>query len=256
VAEKTSVFQEVWHTSKVSHTFRDMPKRSTTVMLTTQAEENYLKAIFKIGEKEGGSPALTNAVAAAMQTTAASVTDMLKRLSDKQLLTYEKYRGAQLSPEGLRLATALIRKHRLWEVFLVEKLGFAWDEVHDFAEQLEHVQGDALVQRLDAFLGHPRFDPHGDPIPDAEGRWTYRPQAPLAALQPGESGVVTGVGDHSAAFLQYLDQLSVGLGTAITVLERIAYDQSTRVRIGAEHEAVLSDKVGQNLFLKTMNDKL
>lgn len=224
-------------------------------MLTTQAEENYLKAIFKIGEKESG-PALTNAVAAAMQTTAASVTDMLKRLADKQLLTYEKYRGAQLTPEGLQIATALIRKHRLWEVFLVDKLGFAWDEVHDFAEQLEHVQGEALVQRLDTFLGYPRFDPHGDPIPDADGRWTYRQQAPLAALQPGESGIVTGVGDHSAAFLQYLDQLNVALGTGIVVLERIAYDQSTRVRIGAEREAVLSDKVGQNLFLKTMNYEL
>ena len=219
--------------------------------MTTQAEENYLKAIFKIAEKES-SPALTNAIAAAMQTSAASVTDMLKRLSDKQLLTYEKYRGVMLTPEGHALATALIRKHRLWEVFLVDKLGFAWDEVHDFAEQLEHVQGDALVQRLDAFLNHPRFDPHGDPIPDAEGRWNYRPQVPLTELQPGQRGIVTGVGEHSTPFLQYLDQLGLALGPALEVLERIAYDQSVRILIG-EREVVLSDKVCQNLFLKTGN---
>jgi len=220
-------------------------------MTISQAEENYLKAIFKITEREAG-PALTNAVAAAMQTTAASVTDMLKRLSDKQLLTYEKYRGAVLTDEGERIATALIRKHRLWEAFLTDKLGFAWDEVHDLAEQLEHIQGDALTARLDAFLGYPRFDPHGDPIPDAEGRWAPRPQAPLSAMQPGQLGCMTGVGDHSPAFLQYLDQLGLRLGAVVEVTERVAYDQSTLVRIGGR-AVVLSDKVCQNLFLKTMN---
>jgi DtxR family Mn-dependent transcriptional regulator len=219
---------------------------STTI---TQAEENYLKAIFKIEEKEA-KPVLTNAIAAAMQTTAASVTDMLKRLSDKQLITYEKYRGVQLTEEGGRLATALIRKHRLWEVFLVDKLKFAWDEVHELAEQLEHVQGPDLVKRLDSFLGHPKFDPHGDPIPDADGRWTFRPQAPLATIQPGEKGVVTGVDDHSAAFLQYLDQLGLTLGAELELLERFPYDQSVRVRTSGGNEFVLSEKVTQNLFVK------
>jgi DtxR family Mn-dependent transcriptional regulator len=217
--------------------------------LITHAEENYLKAIFTIAEKEAG-PALTNAIATLMQTSAASVTDMLKRLSDKQLISYEKYRGVQLTQEGSRLATALIRKHRLWEVFLVDKLGFAWDEVHELAEQLEHVQGDELVSRLDQFLGHPRFDPHGDPIPDAEGRWTYRKQAPLATLQPGNRGIVTGVDDHSTAFLQYLDQLGLTLGAELELLERIVYDQSVRVRLSGERELVLSEKVAQNLFVK------
>lgn len=217
-------------------------------MNISTAEENYLKAIFTIAEK-GGGPALTNAIAAAMQTTAASVTDMLKRLADKQLLTYEKYRGALLTPTGHRVATALIRKHRLWEVFLVDKLGFAWDEVHDLAEQLEHIQGDALVHRLDAFLGYPRFDPHGDPIPDAEGHWMYREQVLLSTLPPGSSGMVTGVGDHSTSFLQYLDQLSISLGTPINILSRTAYDQSMQVVIGGR-EVMLSDKVAQNLFAK------
>lgn len=217
-------------------------------MIST-AEENYLKTIFAISEKEGKS-ATTNAIAAAVQTTAASVTDMLKRLSEKNLIAYEKYRGVQLTEAGNRLATALIRKHRLWEVFLMDKLGFAWDEVHELAEQLEHVQGQALVDRLDAFLGHPKFDPHGDPIPDAEGRWTFRPQALLATLKAGDRGIITGVQDHSPAFLQYLDQLGLTLGAELELLERFPYDQSARVRARGHNELVLSDKVCQNLYVK------
>lgn len=219
-------------------------------ILTTSAEENYLKTIFKIAEKEPGA-VLTNALAAAMGTSAASATDMLKRLSDKQLVAYEKYRGVTLTEAGSQLATTLIRKHRLWEVFLVDKLGFAWDEVHDFAEQLEHVQGDHLTERLDDFLGHPRFDPHGDPIPDAQGRWIRRPQARFATLTPGQRGVVTGVDDHSSAFLQYLDELGIGLGIEMVLLERTAYDQSTKVSIGAQ-AAILSEKVCQNLFVRIL----
>lgn len=213
------------------------------------AEENYLKAIFTISEKEGKAAA-TSVIATALNTTAASVTDMLKRLAEKDLIDYEKYRGVLLTPAGERLATFLIRKHRLWEVFLVDKLGFSWDEVHDLAEQLEHIQGDVLVERLDEFLGHPRFDPHGDPIPDAEGRWTYRSQVLLGALDAGKRGVITGVEDHSPAFLQYLDRMGLVLGAGITVLERFAYDQSLRVRTDDGTERVLSEKVSQNLYVK------
>jgi DtxR family Mn-dependent transcriptional regulator len=218
------------------------------MLLTTSAEENYLKAIFKIAEKEPG-PVLTNALASAMGTSAASATDMLKRLSEKQLVAYEKYRGVTLTPEGDRLATTLIRKHRLWEVFLVEKLGFAWDEVHDFAEQLEHVQGDSLTNRLDDFLGHPRFDPHGDPIPDAQGRWMRRPQVRLTTLLPGQKGILTGVDDHTSSFLQYLDELGIALGVAIELLDRTAYDQSAKVQIAGK-EYILSEKASPNLFLR------
>ncbi|MFN0013082.1 MAG: metal-dependent transcriptional regulator [Saprospiraceae bacterium] len=217
-------------------------------MANSHAEENYLKAIFKISEKEGKA-ASTNAIAAEMQTTAASVTDMLKRLAEKNLIDYEKYRGVQLTELGGRVATVLIRKHRLWEVFLTEKLGFAWDEVHDLAEQLEHVQGDSLVERLDTFLGHPKFDPHGDPIPDAQGRWAFRPQVLLSAMQPGDSGTVTGVNDHSVPFLQYLDQLGIALGARIELIERVTFDQSVRIRSNDGREITLSEKVGKNLFL-------
>lgn len=218
-------------------------------MTISTAEENYLKAIFKLAEKDGKA-VLTNSIASAMNTAAASVTDMLKRLSDKQLIKYEKYRGVALTKEGTHVATVLIRKHRLWEVFLVEKLGFAWDEVHDLAEQLEHVQGEVLVERLDTFLGHPRFDPHGDPIPDAEGRWTYRQQVRLAVLQPGQRGIVTGVDDHATPFLQYLDQIGLALGVEVLLTARTDYDQSVQVRIGGNADVTLSDKVAQNLFVR------
>jgi DtxR family transcriptional regulator, Mn-dependent transcriptional regulator len=218
-------------------------------ILTTQTEENYLKAIFKIAEREEGKAVLTNAIAAAMNTAAASVTDMLKRLAEKQLISYEKYRGVNLTDDGHQLATMLIRKHRLWETFLVKKLGFPWEQVHELAEQLEHIQGDALTARLDQFLGYPRFDPHGDPIPDANGRWEPLDQIPLAAVEPGERGKVSNVGDDSSVFLQYLNQLGLALGSEIEVLERFAYDNSIKVRIGVT-EAVLSEKVCQNLYVK------
>ncbi|MBN8683548.1 MAG: metal-dependent transcriptional regulator [Chitinophagales bacterium] len=218
-------------------------------MTISHTEENYLKAIFKLAEK-GQKSVSTNAIAAHMQTAAASVTDMLKRLAEKDLIAHEKYRGVQLSASGERMATALIRKHRLWEVFLTEKLGFSWDEVHDYAEQLEHVQGETLINRLDDFLGNPHFDPHGDPIPDAEGRWSFRPQALLATLQVGDKGVITGVEDHRPEFLQYLQQQGLVLGATLELLERFAFDQSVRIRAGATQIITLSEKATQNIYVK------
>lgn len=220
--------------------------------MISQTEENYLKAIFKIVEKSEGAAALTNAIAAAMQTSAASATDMIKRLSDKNLLTYEKYRGVLLSDEGTRVATQLIRRHRLWEVFLMEKLGFGWDEVHDMAEELEHIPGERLVERLDAFLGHPRTDPHGDPIPDADGRWQIEQQTRLCDLPTGRTAVVSGVADHSPSFLQYLDKMGLKLGAPLEVVERTEYDNSLKIKTSGSAEQILSDKVGQNLLVKIL----
>ena len=217
--------------------------------MLSNTEENYLKAVFKIAEREGTAVS-TNAVAAAMQTTPASVTDMLKRLSEKQLLIYEKYRGVQLTAEGERLSTALIRKHRIWEVFLTEKLGYSWDAIHDIAEQLEHVQGDDLIDRLDVYLGFPRFDPHGDPIPDAEGRWTFRQQVLVSTLSEGQTGIVTGVDDHTPAFLQHLQQIGLVLGNKLHLLERIPYDQSLKIVVNDTHEMMISEKVSRHLFVK------
>jgi len=215
----------------------------------SHTEENYLKAIFTICEKEGKS-ASTNAIAEEMQTSAASVTDMLKRLADKGLINYEKYKGVTLSLKGNKIATNLIRKHRLWEVFLVKSLHFSWDEVHDIAEQLEHIKSVELVQRLDHFLEEPKFDPHGDPIPDFEGKFAFRKQLPLANLEKGEIGTVVGVVDHSTAFLQYLDRMELALGTKVKLLEKFEYDESIKIVLDGKKEEVLSNKVSRNLFIQ------
>ncbi|MCB9080951.1 MAG: metal-dependent transcriptional regulator [Lewinellaceae bacterium] len=215
----------------------------------SHTEENYLKAIFKISE-DSNTTAGTNSIAQQLNTSAASVTDMIKRLSEKGLIHYERYRGVTLTDEGLRLATHLVRKHRLWEVFLVEKLGFSWDEVHDIAEQLEHIKSLELVERLDEYLAHPKFDPHGDPIPDAQGNFTFRKQIPLAELSAGDHGVIVGVQDHAPAFLQYLDRLTLTLGTELQVLERHDYDQSMQVRLNGTQELTLSQKVCMHLFVQ------
>lgn len=215
----------------------------------SQAEENYLKAIFKICEQEEKA-ASTNAIAAEMNTKAASVTDMVIRLAEKGLVFYEKYKGVTLTERGNKIAKNLIRKHRLWEVFLVEKLQFSWDEVHEIAEQLEHIQSTELVERLDNFLGFPKFDPHGDPIPDAEGNFTFRKQIPLLELKVGERGAIVGVQDHTSSFLQYLDRMQLVLGTQVEILEFYEYDESVKVSINKRKEQTLSKKVAQNLFVQ------
>ncbi|HMO39279.1 MAG TPA: metal-dependent transcriptional regulator [Saprospiraceae bacterium] len=215
----------------------------------SHTEENYLKAIFKIAEREEKA-ASTNAISAEMSTSAASVTDMLKRLSEKGLIHYEKYKGVTLTANGDKIARHLIRKHRLWEVFLVDKLDFSWDEVHDMAEQLEHIQAPELVERLDAFLGFPKFDPHGDPIPDAKGNFTFRKQSPLLEMSIGDQGVVVGVQDHSTAFLQYLDRLRLVLGAKVQLVEHFEYDESVKILLNGEQEQILSKKVAQNLFIQ------
>lgn len=218
-------------------------------MEISHTEENYLKAIFKISERDG-KPVSTNAISSEMSTSAASVTDMIKRLSDKTLIHYERYRGVTLTEQGAQIATHLIRKHRLWEVFLVDKLHFSWDEVHEIAEQLEHIKSQGLVERLDEYLGFPKFDPHGDPIPDADGNFAIRKQVLLSELKHSERGLVVGVQDHSTAFLQYLDRMALVLGTPVEVLEYFEYDESMRVLISGEREQVLSKKVCQNLFIQ------
>ncbi len=219
----------------------------------TSSEENCLKAILKLSKKEEG-PVSTGALAAEMQMTAPSVTDMLRRLSEKRLATYEKYYGVQLTEEGLRVATNLVRRHRLWEVFLTQQLGFQWDEVHEMAEQLEHIPHPELIERLDAFLGYPQFDPHGDPIPNAQGQWPSRPEQLLSSVASGQRVRVVGVNDHSAAFLQYLDRLGIGLGAQMEVVECIAFDLSVRVRLLEQgRELMLSEKAARGLFVEPLS---
>ncbi len=217
--------------------------------MPSHTEENYLKAIYKLAEAEPDKEVSTNRIAAEMATRAASVTDMLRRLADKQLLDYEKYRGVRLTPEGRRVALLTVRKHRLWEVFLVQQLGFSWDEVHEVAEELEHVQSPLLMRRLDAFLNFPTLDPHGDPIPAEDGTMRRPAQRPLAELGVGGLGTLVAVKDTSAPFLQYLDQMGLPLGAQLRVLEVVAFDQSLEICINADRTTLLSAEVARNLFV-------
>ena len=217
--------------------------------MPSHTEENYLKTIYKLAEAAPEQDVSTNRIAAALTTRAASVTDMLRRLAEKELLRYEKYRGVQLTPEGRRLALLTIRKHRLWEVFLVQQLGFNWDEVHEVAEELEHVQSPLLMRRLDEFLNFPTFDPHGDPIPAEDGTMRRPVHRLLADLDVGERGTLVAVKDTSAPFLQYLDKVGLPLGAQLKVLDKVEYDNSLELRINRERTVLISAEVGRNLFV-------
>ncbi len=215
----------------------------------TFSEENYLKAIFHL-ERTYPSGVSTNALAEQMEAKASSVTDMMKRLSEKKLVVYKKYQGVKLSKSGKETAVEVIRKHRLWEVFLVDKLGFAWDEVHEVAEQLEHIKSEKLISELDKFLGFPKKDPHGDPIPDAKGNIVVAEKVLLSELKIGESGICVGVKDSSTEFLQYLDKNDIALGKEITVLEKESFDQSMLIKLN-ESELKISNVISSNLYIKT-----
>ncbi|MBX0335460.1 metal-dependent transcriptional regulator [Pontibacter sp. HSC-14F20] len=211
-------------------------------------EENYIKAIYKLSD--GGTHEVnTNAIADALDTKAASVTDMLRKLSAKGIADYVKYRGVTLTEKGERVALQIIRKHRLWEVFLVEKLKFNWDEVHDMAEELEHINSDLLIRRLDEFLGYPKFDPHGDPIPTEDGEMNTKQQRLLAELEVNGSGTVVGVNDTQPLFLQYLDKMGIFLGAKIKVIDKIPYDNSLEINLENKKNLVVSSEVARNIFL-------
>lgn len=216
--------------------------------MPSHTEENYLKTIYKLAEAEPEQDVSTNRIAAALTTRAASVTDMLRRLAEKQLLEYEKYKGVRLTLEGRRLALLTVRKHRLWEVFLVQQLGFTWDEVHDVAEELEHVQSPLLMRRLDAFLDFPTLDPHGDPIPAEDGAMPRPAHRLLAELAVGECGTLAAVKDTSPPFLQYLDKVGLPLGAQVRVLDKVAFDNSLELCVNDGRTVLISAEVGRNLF--------
>jgi DtxR family Mn-dependent transcriptional regulator len=214
----------------------------------TFSEENYLKTIYHLTTLIDAEVS-TNAIAEKMETKASSVTDMLRKLADKNLIHYKKYQGVSLTADGLLAAKMIVRKHRLWEVFLVEKLDFSWDEVHDIAEQLEHIQSDKLINKLDDFLGNPTEDPHGDPIPDVHGRMVKIEKQLLSDLAENQSGICVGVKDTSSEFLKYLDKQGIALGSKIEVLAVESFDLSLRIRVG-ENEMTISHKIAGNLFVK------
>lgn len=219
----------------------------TQSMILSLTEENYIKVIYHLSHeaKKGVS---TNAIAKELETKAASVSDMLKKLAQKELLNHQKYRGVQLTDKGKKVALWIVRKHRLWEVFLVKKLNFNWDEVHQVAEQLEHINSTLLIERLDNFLGKPKYDPHGEPIPDKNGAFTLRAKCSLLDLGLGIEAEVVSVKDDES-FLQYLDKVGIKIGTKIEILDRIPYDNSLELLIDGKTKWLISTQVAKNILL-------
>lgn len=214
--------------------------------MQSYTEENYLKIIYHLSVIS--NPVQTNAIAERIQTKAASVTDMLKKLSDKELVNYVKYQGVTLTEKGKLSAINIVRKHRLWEVFLVEKLNFKWDEVHDVAEELEHIKSTLLVERLDEFLDFPKVDPHGDPIPDQHGNFADLAFIKLSKLKPNEKGTITGVSEHSTPFLKHLEKLGLTLGKKIAISEIIDFDGSVELSIDG-HQINISREVAKHILI-------
>jgi DtxR family Mn-dependent transcriptional regulator len=214
----------------------------------TTSEENYLKVIYHLSNLSPKG-VNTNAIAAMLDTKASSVTDMLKKLSEKDWINYQKYQGVSLTDKGKFNAKIIVRKHRLWEVFLVEKLGFAWDEVHEVAEELEHIQSEKLINQLDQFLNFPSFDPHGDPIPNAKGEIIKIEKQLVSEIEIGKTITCVGVKDTSVDFLQYLNKQNISLGTKMKVLEKEPFDGTLKIEIN-NSVLVISDKIANNLYVK------
>ena len=216
--------------------------------MQSNSEENYLKTIFKLSKQAKGKVSVKS-VADSLGNNPASVIDMLKKLKDKKLIDYDKSNGAHLTTDGLNLALLIVRKHRLWEVFLNEKLNYTWAEVHEIAEQLEHIQHAELADRLDKFLGFPEYDPHGDPIPKANGKFPDSAKKTLSEITIGKGCRVVAVKDTSNDFLQYLQYLNIGIGTPLRVIEKIAFDGSVNIEINQNQKATVSKKFAESLMV-------
>jgi len=219
--------------------------------MLTQSEENYLKVIYNLWGTNKGVVS-TNAVADAIKSKAASATDMIQKLSKKGLVNYHKYQGVAPSTKGEKEALNVIRKHRLWEVFLVQKLKFKWDEVHEVAEQLEHVASPMLIEQLDIFLGRPKYDPHGDPIPSADGHMESNPSITLDMLPTGDRCKMICAKDSSSDFLLYLNKIKISLGAEIEILDFFEYDGSYSVRVDNSSPMTLSNKVAANMYIEKL----
>jgi len=212
-------------------------------------EENYLKAIYSLSERNESFDTSTNEIAERIKTKPPTVSDMLRKLTEKKLISYEKYKRVRLTKAGKQVAILVIRKHRLWEVFLHDKLEFAWDEVHEVAEQLEHIHSEQLILRLEKYLRFPKYDPHGDPIPSADGELNAVKRTILSEVAEGKACQVVGVKDSSTLFLQYLQQINIGIGTKIKVIEKIAFDGSLKISLKKDQQLTVSKKFCENVLV-------
>jgi len=217
----------------------------------TRSEENYIKTIFHLGGSNSTTVA-TNAIAGQMETKPSSVTDMARKLAEKGLVRYKKYQGVSLTDIGVKTALSIIRKHRLWEVFLVKKLDFSWDEVHEVAEQLEHIKSEKLIDKIDELLDFPKHDPHGDPIPNKDGKFMERDKQLLSEVDIDTKSVCVGVKDTSSTFLKFLDKNGIALGKTIKILEKEQFDQSLHIQMDGK-ELHISYQIASNLYVK-LND--
>lgn len=218
----------------------------------TAIEENYLKYTFQLSELSEDGVVKTNDLAYKLNHSAASVTDMLKKLSAKKLVLYKKYYGASLSKSGLQIAVKVLRKHRLWETFLVKNLKFTWDKIHDIAEQLEHIQSDELIDRMDEYLGYPKFDPHGDPIPDKHGNISLPNVICLADAKLKKQYLLANVNDDSAAFLKYLNKIQLQLNDKIKIVEKEEFDDTIQIIINEKKQLIISKDAALNMFVKAV----
>ena len=216
--------------------------------MNTFTEENYLKAILSLS-LQGEELVSTNSIAAEINTSAASVSDMLKKLQEKKLIIYKKYKGVSLNKKGKSIAVNILRKHRLWETFLVRKLDFNWDEVHEVAEQLEHIKSEELIDKLDSFLNYPKFDPHGEVIPTKEGTIPQTDRVLLSEIEENTNGIVLGVTLDETSFLQYLNKLKIEIGTKIQIFDRIDFDKSVNISINNKKQNI-SNELAKHLLIK------
>ena len=211
------------------------------------SEENYIKSIYHLQQQT--ATVTTNSLANELRTKPASVTDMLKKLQTKQLVEYEKYRGFKLNATGNKIALNIVRRHRLWEFFLVNKLGFEWDKVHDIAEELEHVSSIELIKKLDSFLNFPQTDPHGDPIPDTNGKIAIIKQSSLAEITIKKNVVVSSVSNQSPEMLEMLKHYHIGIGTSLKVNKHFAFDGSVEIKVIQQAVCIISEQVAKNIFV-------
>jgi DtxR family transcriptional regulator, Mn-dependent transcriptional regulator len=219
--------------------------------MNSLTEENYLKALYALHEKNR-KEAFTNEIAEMMNIRPATVTDMLKKLAEKKLINYKKYKGVTLTIQGKKIALEIVRKHRLWEHFLVNKLNFKWDEVHEIAEQLEHINSSELIERLNKFLGFPDFDPHGDPIPDKQGKLPLKKSEILSVSKKGCNYTITGVAVQDTPFLKYLNKCGITLGDEIKVIEIAEFDHSMDISVNKKNSVHISHDVAKNILVKQL----
>jgi DtxR family Mn-dependent transcriptional regulator len=215
-------------------------------MQQSLADENYLKAVFHLS---GDKAAPTGLLAEYLNVSAASVTDKMKRLQEKGYVNYQKSRGVVLTETGTRIALNVIRKHRLWEQFLVSVLGFKWDEVHEIAEQLEHIDSEELVERIDRYLGYPKADPHGDPIPDKKGEISEPDLVPLGEVTEGGTARIAAVANHDPEFLQFLDKKGLTLHQELTLKSREPYDGTLILTMEGKKSVTLSERVASQIWV-------